>query len=49
LGSGPGVNLPEQLRMSAGVTPQSRLRESICIGVMCQVSGESMSCAKPLG
>jgi hypothetical protein len=48
LGSGPGVNF-EQLWMSAGVTPQSRLRESICIGVMCHVSGESMSCAKPLG
>ena len=34
-----------QLATSAGVTPHSRLRVSICIGVMCHESGEPMSCA----
>ena len=47
-GSIHGSNLV-QLFTASGVTPQSRRRVSICIGVMCHVEGESMSCAKPLG
>lgn len=37
------------LVVSAAVTPCSRLRVSICIGVMCQPVGDSISCAWPAG
>ena len=35
--------------MSSGVAPQSRLRVSICIGLMCHCVGEWSSWAKPSG
>ena len=40
-GSGPGTKGPPSMLIF------SRLKVSICIGVWCHVSGDSMSCANP--